>query len=167
MPRAGGVTLRDAVPGDGPVVAGFVRDLAEYEKLGHLAVATGADFEAALFGPNPRVHALIAQDAGAPIGFAPVGFALWYPIFSTFSGRSGLYLEDIFVVPERRNAGIGRAILRDLARRALNEGCTFMHWAVLDWNAPSIAFYRSIGAFGMDGWTTQRLTGEALSALAA
>jgi GNAT superfamily N-acetyltransferase len=162
MAATPGVTFRDAVPGDGPIVAEFVRALADYERLLHLAVATGADFEAALFGPIPRVHGMIAEEAGTP-----VGFALWYYIFSTFTGCPGMYLEDIFVVPERRNAGIGRGIFRELARHALADGCTFMHWAVLDWNAPSIAFYRSIGAVGLDEWTTQRLTGDALSALAA
>jgi GNAT superfamily N-acetyltransferase len=158
---APGIVFRDAMPGDAPVVAGFVRALAEYEKLSHLALATDADFDAALFGPTPRAHALIVEADGQP-----VGFALWYYIFSTFTGRAGMYLEDIFVVPERRNAGIGRAIFGQLARRAMAEGCTRMDWAVLDWNAPSIAFYRSIGATGLDEWTTQRLTGEALTALA-
>jgi GNAT superfamily N-acetyltransferase len=156
-----GIVFRDAMPGDGPIVAGFVRALAEYEKLAHLAVATDADFEAALFGPTPRAHALIVWDGGQPIGFA-----LWYYIFSTFTGRPGMYLEDIFVVPQRRKAGIGRAIFRQLARRALDQGCTRLDWAVLDWNAPSIAFYRSIGAVGLDEWTIQRLTGDALTALA-
>ncbi len=153
--------FRDATPSDAAVIAGFVRDLAEYEKLRHEAVATDADFAAALSGPAPLARALIVE-----LDAAPVGFALWYTIFSTFTGRAGMYLEDIYVVPEHRNAGIGRGIFRELARRAVASGCARVDWAVLDWNAPSIAFYRSIGAVGLDGWTTQRLTGDALSALA-
>ncbi|MBU6498495.1 MAG: GNAT family N-acetyltransferase [Rhodospirillales bacterium] len=156
------IVFRDAVPGDEGIVAHFVRRLAEYEKLLHEAVATEADFRTALFATPPRLSALIAEQAGAPIGFA-----VWYYDFSTFSGKPGLYLEDIFVEPAHRGRGIGREIFRLLARRALVEGCARMNWSVLDWNAPSIAFYRSIGAVGMDEWTVQRLEGAALAALAA
>ncbi len=136
------LVFRDARPGDEATVAHFVRRLAEY-------------------GTPPRVSAMIVERDGQPIGFA-----LWYYIFSTFTGRPGLYLEDIFVEPEHRGAGIGKTIFRLLARRALDEGCTRMDWSVLDWNAPSIAFYRALGAVGMDDWTVQRLEGAALLAVA-
>lgn len=156
------VTIRDAAPGDEGTVAHFVRRLADYEKLLHEAVATDEMFRTALFDQPARLHALIIEKAGAAIGFA-----VWFYDFSTFLGKPGLYLEDIFVEPEHRGQGIGKAIFRILARRALAEGCARMNWSVLDWNAPSIAFYRSIGAVGMDEWTVQRLEGAALAALAA
>jgi len=159
---AAAFSFRDARPGDEPIVAGFVRALAEYEKLAHEAVATEADFSCALFGSPPRAHALIVEDAGGPIGVA-----VWFYNFSTFTGRPGLYVEDIFVVPERRGQGIGRAVFRELARRAITEGCERMEWWVLNWNRPAIEFYRSLGAQAMDEWTTQRLSGEALAAAAA
>jgi GNAT superfamily N-acetyltransferase len=153
--------LRGAEREDVPLVARFVRDLAEYEKLSHLAVGTDAGFEALLFGTPPSAHALIAEWDGAP-----VGFALWYFAVSTFTASTKLYVEDVFVQPEARGKGIGRAIFVDLARRAIAAGSSGMEWSVLDWNAPSIAFYRSIGAKPHEGWTTQRLTGAALEALA-
>ena len=154
--------LRDAGPADVPLVAHFVRALAEYEKLAHLVTATEAQFEALLFGTPPRAQALIAEWDGAP-----VGFALWYHAVSTFTAKTKLYLEDIFVEPTHRHRGIGHAIFADLARRAIAAGSSGMEWSVLDWNAPSIAFYRSIGATPHEGWTTQRLSGTALQALAA
>ncbi len=154
--------LRDAVRSDVPLVAHFVAALAEYEKLAHEVTATEAQFDALMFGPAPRAHALIAEWDGAP-----VGFALWYFAVSTFTASTKLYLEDLFVEPAHRNRGVGRAIFTDLARRAIAAGSSGMEWSVLDWNAPSIAFYRSIGATPHEGWTTQRLTGAALTALAA
>jgi len=154
--------LRDAGPADVALVAHFVRALAEYERLAHLAIGTDEQFEALLFGTPPRAHALIAAWDGAP-----VGFALWYFAVSTFTASTKLYVEDVFVAPEARGQGIGRSIFADLARRAVAAGSSGMEWSVLDWNAPSIAFYRSIGATPHEGWTTQRLTGEALNALAA
>ena len=157
-----GVTLRDAAPGDEGTVAHFVRRLADYEQLLHQAKATDEDFRLALFGTPARLSALIVEKAGTPIGFA-----VWFYDFSTFMGKPGLYLEDIFVEPEHRGGGIGKAIFRVLAKRALAEGCTRMNWSVLDWNAPSIAFYRALGAVGQDEWTVQRLEGAALAALAA
>ena len=157
-----GQALRDATPADVPLVLRFVRALAEYERLGHEAVATEADFRRLLFGEPPRAWAMIAEWEGAP-----VGLALWYYSVSTFLGRPSLYVEDVFVEPAYRNRGLGRAIFVELARRALAEGCGRMEWSVLDWNAPSIAFYRSIGARPKQGWTLQRLGGEALAALAA
>jgi GNAT superfamily N-acetyltransferase len=155
------VIFRDAVPGDEGTVAHFVRRLAEYENLLHEAKGTDEDFHRVLFGPTPRAYAMIVERAGTPIGFA-----VWFFDFSTFMARPGLYLEDIFVEPEHRGLGIGREVFRILARRALAEGCARMNWWVLDWNAPSIAFYRSLGAVGMDEWTVQRLEGEALAAVA-
>lgn len=153
--------LRDAGPRDVPLVARFVRDLAEYERLGHLAIGTEAQFATLLFGEAPRAHALIAERQGRA-----VGFALWYFAVSTFAARTKLHVEDVFVAPEARGGGIGRAIFGELARRAAAAGSVSMEWSVLDWNAPSIAFYRSIGATPREGWTTQRLTGAALAALA-
>ena len=153
--------FRDAVPGDEALVRHFVFRLAEYEKLTHLAVGTDADFARALFATPSRISALIVEKSGVP-----VGFALWYYTFSTFTARPSLYLEDIFVEPEHRGAGIGKSVFRILARRALDEGCTRMDWSVLNWNAPSIAFYRALGAAGMEDWTVQRLEGAALHAVA-
>jgi GNAT superfamily N-acetyltransferase len=157
-----GVIFRDAKPGDEGLVAHFVRRLAEYEKLEHEAIGTEADFSRALFGSPPRLYAMIVEKAGEA-----VGFAVWYYDFSTFTARPGLYLEDIFLEPEHRGGGIGRAVFRYLAARAVAEGCARMHWQVLDWNAPSIAFYRGLGARAMDDWTTMRLEGDMLAALAA
>jgi GNAT superfamily N-acetyltransferase len=158
---AGRLVLRDAEEADRPLLLRFVRALAEYEKLAAEAIATEADFRRFLFGEPRRAEALIAEAAAEP-----VGFAVWFYSFSTFRGRPSLHVEDVFVEPAARGRGIGRAIFRDLARRALLAGCGRMEWSVLDWNAPSIAFYRSLGAEPRRGWTTQRLTGEALSALA-
>lgn len=156
-----GVTFRDAKPGDEGLVAHFVRRLAQYEKLEHLAIGTEADFARALFGDQPRAHAMIIEKLGQP-----VGFALWHYSFSTFQGRPGIYLEDIFVETEHRGGGIGKAVFRHLAVRALAEGCTRLNWQVLNWNAPSIAFYRGLGARPLDDWTTMRLEGDSLAALA-
>jgi GNAT superfamily N-acetyltransferase len=157
-----GLAFRDAVPGDETVVAGFVRALAEFEKLAHECVATPADFGIALFGTPARCHALIAEQDGATIGFA-----LWHYCFSTFTGRHGLYVEDVYVDPAQRGQGVGRAIFRDLARRAVAEGCGYMKWSVLDWNVRAVDFYTSLGAISLDEWTTRRLDGGALAALAA
>lgn len=156
-----GVTLRDAVPGDEGLVDHFVRQLARYEKMEHLALGSPEMFAKALFASPPRVWAMIVAHEGTPIGLA-----LYYFNFSTFMARPGLYLEDIYVEPDFRGRGIGKAIFRVLARRALDEGCARMEWSVLDWNAPSIAFYRSLGAVGMEDWTVQRLQGETLARVA-
>ena len=154
--------LRDAAEADLPVLVRLVRALAGYEKLEHEARATEADFRRALFGTPVRAHALIAE-----LDDEPVGFALWFHNFSTFEGRAGLYLEDIYVEPGHRGRGIGRAIFRDLARRAVAADCARLEWSVLDWNAPAVAFYRELGAAAMNEWTVQRLSGDALRALAA
>lgn len=154
--------LRDAGPEDCGLVLRFVRALAEYERLLHEVTATEEHFRRLLFGDTPRAEALIAEWEGRP-----AGFALWFYSVSTFDGAPKLYLEDVFVEPDRRGRGIGRAIFADLARRAIAAGCSRMEWSVLDWNAPSIAFYRSIGAQPREGWTLQRLSGAALETLAA
>ena len=154
--------LRDATEADLGLVMRFIRALAEYEKLLHEVTATEAELRRFLFGEPRRAEALIAEWDGAP-----VGFAVWYYSFSTFNGLPSLYVEDVFVEPAQRGRGIGRAIFAHLAARALAKGCGRMEWSVLDWNAPSIAFYRSIGARPREGWTLQQLTGPALTALAA
>jgi GNAT superfamily N-acetyltransferase len=157
-------TLRivDATPADIPLIESLVRELAEYEKLAHEAVGTAADFERALFGPGKVAYAVIAY-----AGDVPAGFALYFFTFSTFLARPGLYLEDLFVRPEFRKRGIGRALLAHLAAIAVQRGCGRMEWAVLNWNEMALRVYRSIGATPMTAWTVQRLTGAPLAALAA
>jgi GNAT superfamily N-acetyltransferase len=155
------LTIRRAVAGDEATVFGFVMKLAEYEKLAHEVEATPAGIGAALFGPAPRVFCEIAEVDGRP-----VGFALWFYTFSTFQGRLGLYLEDLYVDPELRGRGIGKALFARLAEICRGEDLGRLEWQVLDWNAPSIAFYRSLGAVPKDEWTKYRLDGEALARLA-
>jgi GNAT superfamily N-acetyltransferase len=155
------VAIRKAEARDAPLIFNLIRALAEYERLAHEVDATEADIAKALFGPEPRVFAEIAEWEGRP-----AGFALWFYNFSTFRGRHGLYLEDLFVYPEFRSKGIGKALLRHLARRCVAEDLARLEWWVLDWNEPAIRFYRSIGALPMDEWTVQRVTGEALKKLA-
>ncbi|HZP18854.1 MAG TPA: GNAT family N-acetyltransferase [Bauldia sp.] len=154
------VAVRAARPDDAATVAGLVRDLAVYERLEHEAQATPADLEAALFGPQPRVFCDIAEVDGSI-----AGFALWFYTFSTFRGRHGIYLEDLFVKPEFRGQGAGKALLRGLARRCVSEGLPRFEWSVLDWNEPSIAFYRAQGALLMKEWIICRVDGDALVAL--
>ena len=156
-----GRTLRFARPGDGAQIAAFVRGLAVYEKLEQFAVATPEHFERALFGPQPTAEVLLAEVDGEP-----VGFALFYPAFSTFQGEPRLYLEDLFVLPEARGAGHGRALLAALAALALERGWTQMAWSVLDWNAPAIHFYEALGAELDRSWLQTRLADEALRKLA-
>ena len=157
-----GARLREAGPEDLDLVLRFIRALAEYERLTHEVKADAATLGRFLFEEPRRAEALIAEWDGRP-----VGFAVWYYSFSTFLGRPSLYVEDVFVEPAMRGKGIGKAVFAHLAARALAQGCGRMEWSVLDWNAPSIAFYRSLGAKPREGWTLQQLTGEALSALAA
>ena len=154
------LSIRPAVPGDAPLVLALIRELADYERLAHEVTAAEADVRAALFGPAPRVFCDVAERQGAP-----AGCAIWFYSFSTFRGRHGIYLEDLFVRPEHRGRGIGRALLAHLARRCLDEGLARLEWSVLDWNEPALRFYRALGAVPMDGWTTQRLDGEELRAL--
>jgi len=155
------LTIRKAEERDTALIFSFIRELAAYERLAHEVDATAADVARALFAPNPRVFADIAEWEGRP-----AGFALWFYNFSTFRGRHGIYLEDLFVRPEFRSKGIGKALLKHLVRRCVAEGLPRLEWWVLDWNEPALTFYRSIGAVPMDEWTVQRVTGEALTKLA-
>jgi GNAT superfamily N-acetyltransferase len=153
-------TIREAGPGDAPTLARLIRELAIYEKLEHAVRGTAADLAQYLGGPGPLVEALLAERGGEA-----VGFALFFYTYSTFEGRPSLYLEDIFVEPVHRGAGIGKALFGAVAERAVSRGCGRMEWAVLDWNAPAIAFYRARGAVPLDDWTTFRLDAEALGRL--
>ena len=155
------VTIREAVPSDIGTIHAFILALADYEKLSHEVKADRASLNKYLFGPRPMAEVLIAENEGRAIGFA-----LFFHNFSTFEGRPGLYLEDLFVVPEARGLGAGKALLSRLAQLALERDCARLEWWVLDWNEPSIAFYRSLGARPMDEWTVQRVDGDALVALA-
>jgi GNAT superfamily N-acetyltransferase len=156
------LTIRNAVRGDEQLILEFIRELAAYERLAHEAVAGAADLERALFSETPKVFALIAEWDGAP-----AGFALYFFNFSTFVGRHGVYLEDLFVRETRRGKGIGKALLARLARIAKENDCGRFEWSVLDWNAPSITFYKSLGAIAMEEWTIYRLAGDALDRLAS
>ena len=155
------VAVRVARADEAPLIHRLVGELAAYEKLAHEALATVSDIEQALFGPAPRVFCDIAEAGGEP-----VGFALWFYNFSTFVGRHGLYLEDLYVRPGARGLGAGRALLAGLAQRCIAESLGRLEWSVLDWNAPAIGFYDSLGTDALDGWTTRRLTGEPLARLA-
>jgi len=155
-----GLTIRPAQRADLDLIFAFIRELAEYEQLLDQVNATPGDIERALFGPNPRIFCDIAEWDGAS-----AGFALWFYNFSTFRGRHGIYLEDLFVRPHFRAKGIGKELLANLARRAVDEGCARVEWWVLDWNDPSIKFYETLGAIAMEEWTVFRLTGEALAKL--
>lgn len=155
------VSIRPAEPGEAALVLDFIRKLADYEKLSHEVEAAEADIDRALFGPSPRCHCDIAWWNGEP-----AGFALWFYNFSTFKGKAGLYLEDLFVEPAMRGRGIGKALLKHLARRCVAEGLARMQWWVLDWNEPSINVYRAMGARPMDEWTVYRVSGAALDRLA-
>ncbi|MGF1427777.1 N-acetyltransferase family protein [Kitasatospora sp. LaBMicrA B282] len=154
--------IRSAVAEDVPTIVELIRELAEYEKALDQAQATEEQLHAALFGPEPAVFGLIAEDDES---CETVGFALWFRNFSTWTGRHGIYLEDLYVRPEARGGGHGKALLTELARIAVQRGYSRLEWAVLDWNDPAIGFYRSLGARPMDEWTTFRLTGEALQQL--
>jgi len=156
------LALAPAVEADVPLLLRFIRDLAVYEKLAHEVVATEDGLRRTLFGERPYAEALIARLDGVP-----AGFALYFHNYSTFLGKPGLYLEDLFVEPGQRGKGMGRALLQRLAAIALERGCGRVEWAVLDWNAPSIAFYRALGASAMDDWTVFRLEGAALQAMAS
>jgi len=156
------LSIRPASESDVSLILGFIKKLAEYEKLSHEVVATEATLRNYLFGARPAAEVILAYWAGQP-----VGFALFFHNFSTFLGRAGIYLEDLFVDPEHRGKGIGKALLVHLARIATERDCGRLEWSVLDWNEPSIQFYRKLGAESKDAWTTYRLTGDALERLAA
>jgi GNAT superfamily N-acetyltransferase len=153
--------IRAAAPADMPLIARFIRDLAEYERLAHAVEFDEAGLERSLFGERRYAEVLIAE---AEDGEA-VGFALFFHNFSTFLGRPGIYLEDLFVRPEARGQGHGKALLARLAAIAVERGCGRLEWAVLNWNTPSIEFYESMGADAKSDWTVYRLTGDALQAL--
>ena len=155
------ISIRDAVPGDIEVIHELILALADYEKLRHEVRAERETLAQYLFGPRPMAEVLIAERDGAP-----VGFALYFHNFSTFEGRPGLYVEDLYVKPEARGLGAGKALFGRLAQRAVERGCARLEWWVLDWNEPAIGFYRALGARAMDEWTVQRIDGEALAALA-
>lgn len=155
------LSIRLAVRTDSAIVFRFIRELAEYEKMLDDVVTSEAEIAAHLFADHPRVFCDIAEWNGAP-----AGIALWFYNFSTFRGRHGIYLEDLFVSPTMRGRGIGKALLANLAKRAVNQGCARVDWSVLDWNTPSIEFYESIGAVKQGDWFTYRLTGDALEKLA-
>jgi GNAT superfamily N-acetyltransferase len=156
-------SIRTASPADVPEIHAMVRELAEYEKALPEAKATPQQLHDALFGPHPAAFAHIAEDEGGAV----VGFALWFRNFSTWTGTHGIYLEDLYVRPASRGSGHGKALLTELARVCAERGYARLEWSVLDWNAPSIAFYRSLGARPQEEWTVYRLTGEPLSTLAA
>ena len=153
--------IREAVRADAPLILGFIKELADYEKLSHEVVATAADIEKTVFSSDARAHCLIAEYEGQP-----AGFALYFFNYSTFLGKYGIYLEDLYVKPEFRGKKIGYGLLQKLAEIAVEKDCARVDWSVLDWNQPAIDFYKSIGAKPMDEWTVFRLTGDALDEFA-
>ncbi|HZS11556.1 MAG TPA: GNAT family N-acetyltransferase [Nitrospirales bacterium] len=155
------IQIRPATENDVPLILRFIRDLARYEKLEHKVVATEDDLRATLFG-NPR----FAEVIFAEVDGEAVGFALFFHNYSTFLGRPGIYLEDLFVKPEMRGHGVGKALLAHLARLAQERGCGRLEWSVLDWNAPAIDFYKRLGAVPLDDWRVFRLRSEPLEKLA-
>jgi GNAT superfamily N-acetyltransferase len=155
------LSVRPATPADLPLIAELIRALAEYEKLADEVRFDEAALADKLFGARRYAEVLIGEVDGEP-----QGFALYFHNFSTFEGRPGIYLEDLFVRPEARGAGLGKALLAELARIALDRDCARLEWAVLDWNEPSIGFYKSLGARALDEWTVMRVDGAALAALA-
>ncbi len=153
--------IRPATPADVPTILALVRELAAFEREPDAVEATEPMLAQALFGEPPAAEAVVAEEDGAT-----VGFALFFHNFSTWTGRRGLYLEDLYVTPDARGQGAGRALLAHLARLALDRGCGRIEWSVLDWNTPAVEFYRKIGAVPMEEWTIQRVTGDALVTLA-
>jgi GNAT superfamily N-acetyltransferase len=152
--------IRPATRADLPLIAQFIRDLAEYEKLVHEVRFDEAKLAGHLFGSRPMAEVVIGE-----VGGEPQGFALFFHNFSTFEGRPGLYLEDLFVRPAARGSGLGRALLAHLAALAVERGCARLEWSVLDWNAPAIGFYEKLGARAMSDWTIMRVDGQALAHL--
>lgn len=152
--------MRPAEKRDVGVIMGFIKELAEYEGLAHEVVADEVSLERSLFGEHPVAEALIAE-----FETTPIGFALYFPTFSTFVGRPGLYLEDLYVRPNMRGKGVGTLLLQHVARLARERGCGRLEWSVLNWNKPAIRFYEALGARAMDDWTVYRLTDDHLSKL--
>ena len=157
----GHCTIRAATKGDETLIVSLLHALAEYEKLSHVVVATEEQLRHTLFGERPAAEVLLAHWNSEPIGFA-----LFFPNYSTFLAQPGIYLEDLYVKPHLRGKGAGLALLRRLAEIAVERNCGRVEWEVLDWNEPSIDFYKSLGAIPLDEWTRYRLTGEALTSLA-
>lgn len=155
------IKIQNAKPEDVPLILSFIKELAQYEKLTHAVVATEELLQEYLFGPNPKAEVVIAYFDGQP-----AGFALFFHNFSTFVGRPGIYLEDLFVRESLRGKGIGKALLAHLAKIALERNCGRFEWAVLDWNSPAIEFYKSLGAAPIEDWTIFRVAGDALRKLA-
>jgi GNAT superfamily N-acetyltransferase len=162
MMSAPACTIRFGKPEDISTIFGLIRGLAEYERLSHEVVGTEELLREHLFGERRYAEVLLAEAEGRP-----VGFALFFHNYSTFLTRPGIYLEDLFVLPEKRGRGYGKALLSALGRLAVERGCGRLEWSVLDWNEPSITFYRSLGAVGLDEWTVNRVTGQALESLAS
>ncbi len=162
-PASAAARIRSAQPEDVPCIHALLLELAEYERLSHMVQATADSLHDALFGPRPVAEAMVA-DAGGPL----VGYALFFTTYSTFFGRPTIYLEDLYVRPPARGRGIGKQLLATVAALAFERGCGRMEWAVLDWNEPSIEFYKRLGANPkpMDDWIAYRLTGESLAELA-
>ncbi len=156
------LTIRPASAADLPLIADLIRALADYEKLLHEVRFDEATLRAKLFGARPYAEVVIGEIDGAP-----QGFALFFHNFSTFEGKPGIYLEDLFVRPEARGSGLGKALLAHLAALAVERDCARLEWSVLDWNEPAIGFYRSLGARAMDEWTVMRVDGDALRQLGA
>lgn len=155
------IAIRTAIAADLPLIAQFIRDLAEYERLAHEVRFDEAVLGERLFGPRPYAEVLIGEIDGVP-----QGFALFFHNFSTFEGKPGIYLEDLFVRPDARGSGLGKALLKRLAALAIERDCARLEWWVLDWNEPAINFYKSLDAKPMDEWTTFRVDGDALNRLA-
>jgi GNAT superfamily N-acetyltransferase len=160
IPSQSLVEIRPAKTDDVAIILGFIRALADYEKLTSMVVATETLLTEHLFGPHPAAEVLIANLNGKP-----VGFALFFSSFSTFLARPGIYLEDLFILPEARSRGIGKALLKAVAKIAVQRNCGRLEWAVLDWNDPAIGFYKKLGAVPMDEWTTMRVMGDELKKL--
>lgn len=155
------ISIRSAQLQDCDLIVHFIEQLADYEKLRHECIITSDQVSQAVFGDKPCAEVVIAEVEGIP-----AGFGLFFINFSTFLGKPGIYLEDLFVLPEFRRNGVGKALLQHLAKLAVERGYGRFEWSVLDWNTPAIDFYRSLGAVGMDEWTVQRVTGDALHGLA-
>jgi len=166
MPNALSTTIREAVSDDVPLILEFIRGLAVYEREPDAVTATEADLLRDGFGENPYFHCLIAEHEG-PNGKRAAGFAFYFFNYSTWTGRPGLYLEDLFVNPEFRGLGMGKALLARVAAIAVEKGCPRLQWEVLDWNTPAVDFYAALGADFLDEWRNVRMTGEALAKLAA
>jgi GNAT superfamily N-acetyltransferase len=162
MAASASIAVREATPADVPLIHALIRELAEYERLAHTVVSTEANLSRNLFGERPAAEVLIGELDGGPCGYA-----LFFRTFSTFVGRPGHYLEDLYVRPAARGRGVGRALLSRLAALTLERGYGRLEWAVLDWNAPAIEFYRRMGAAMLDDWRICRLAGESLRAAAA